>query len=124
MAKKRLSALAKEYGITFDEIHEIVMNNLEEDMVTGKGKNLWLSEAGQVLIDDLIPMVSIHRGIVVAQAPNPRYVMVKTKEDTRKLPVQIPLALSGKLTGKLIYFEADHSGQQPKFKWIKAPKRK
>ena len=48
MAKKRLSALAKEYGITFDEIHEIVMNNLEEDMVTGKGKNLWLSEEGQV----------------------------------------------------------------------------
>jgi hypothetical protein len=77
MAKKRLSALAKEYGITFDEIHEIVMNNLEENMVTGKGKNLWLSEEGQVLIDDLIPMVSIHRGIVVAQAPNPRYVMVK-----------------------------------------------
>ncbi len=33
----------------------------------------------------------------------------------------IPLALSGKLTSKVIYFEADHSGDNVKYKWIKAP---
>ena len=41
MPKKRLSELAKEYGITFEEIHKIATYHLDEHMITGNGKNLW-----------------------------------------------------------------------------------
>lgn len=123
MPKKRLKDIAEEYGMTFDQAHEIVLNKLEEDQVTGRGKNLWISEVGQDLMEDLIPMASIHRGVVLSQAPNPRFVFVKTRELHRKVSVMIPLALSGKLNSKVIYFEADHSGDNVKYKWIKAPKR-
>jgi hypothetical protein len=119
MAKKRLSALAKEYGVTFEYIHGIVLNNLEEEMVTGKGKNIWISAEGQTVLENLIPMMSIHRGIVIRQAPNPRFVLVKTQDSYKMFKVEIPLALSGKLTSKVIYFESDNVGDNPKYKWIK-----
>jgi|TARA_R110000796_G_scaffold16746_3_gene52181 hypothetical protein len=121
MPKKRLTDIAEEYGITFDKAHDIIVNKLEEDQVTGRGRNLWISERGQDIIEDLIPMVTIHRGNVISQAPNPRFVFVKARELIKKVPVMIPLALSGKLTSKVIYFEADHSGDNVKYKWIKAP---
>lgn len=123
MPKKRLSEIAKEYGVTFEEIHEISMYSLDEHMITGKGKNLWMSEDGQRLIDDLIPMTAIYRGIVVEQAPNNRFVMTRIKELGKKVPVSIPLALSGKLEGKVIHIEADNYNSEPKYKWIKAPVR-
>ncbi len=61
MPKKRLTDIAEEYGITFDKAHDIIVNKLEEDQVTGRGRNLWISERGQDIIEDLIPMVTIHR---------------------------------------------------------------
>lgn len=124
MPKKRLTALAKEYGVTFDYIHEIVLNNLEEEMVTGSGKNLWISDKGQVILENLIPMVTIHRGVVIRQAPNPKYVLAKTADSYKMFKVQIPLALSGKMTGKVIYFESDNVGDEPRYKWIKPTPRR
>lgn len=123
MPKKRLSELAKEYGVSFEEIHKIATHSLEEDMITGKGKNLWMSEEGQHCLDDLIPMTTIYRGVVINQAPNKRFVLARIKELGKKVPVSIPLALSGKLDGKVIYIEADNSNNEPKYKWIKAPVR-
>jgi len=123
MPKKRMSELAKEYGITFEEIHRISIHHLEEHMITGNGKNLWMCEDGQRLIDDLIPMATIYRGVVISQAPNRRFVMTRIKELGRKVPVSIPLALSGKLEGKVIHIEADNSQEETKYKWIKAPVR-
>lgn len=123
MPKKRISGLAKEYGVSFDELMEICTHNLAEEMVTGKGKNLWLSEDGQRLIDDLIPMVTIYRGVVLSQAPNQRFVMVRIKELGKMVAVSIPLALSGKLNGKVIHVEADNFKDTPRYKWIKAPVR-
>tara|TARA_R110000772_G_scaffold43614_3_gene100444 strand:- start:851 stop:1225 length:375 start_codon:yes stop_codon:yes gene_type:complete len=123
MPKKRLSELAKEYGITFEEIHKIATYHLDEHMITGNGKNLWMGEDGQRLIDDLIPMTTIYRGVVISQAPNKRFVMTRIKELGKKVPVSIPLALSGKLEGKVIHIEADNSQEETKYKWIKAPVR-
>jgi hypothetical protein len=123
MAKKRLTALAKEYGVTFEYIHDIILNNLEEEMVTGKGKNLWISEEGQVIVENLIPMVTVYRGVVIRQAPNPQYVFAKTQDSYKMFKVKIPLALSGKLTSKVIYFESDNVGDDPKYQWIKPPLR-
>ena len=50
-------------------------------------------------------------------------LVYRAKVSQKKVPVMIPLALSGKLTSKVIYFEADHSGENVKYKWIKAPQR-
>tara|TARA_B100001093_G_scaffold380138_1_gene365487 strand:- start:34 stop:408 length:375 start_codon:yes stop_codon:yes gene_type:complete len=122
MPKKRLKDIAEEYGMTFDKAYDLVTNKLEEEQVTGRGKNLWISERGQDIIEDLIPMVTIDRGYVISQAPNPRYVFVKSRGTIQKIPVSIPLALSGKLTSKVIYFEADHSEDKVKYKYIKAPR--
>lgn len=46
MLKKRILGLVKEYGVLFDELMEICIYNLVEEMVIGKGKNLWLLEDG------------------------------------------------------------------------------
>ena len=123
MPKKRLSELAKEYGISFEEIHKIATHSLEEDMITGKGKNLWMSEEGQHCLDDLIPMTTIYRGAVINQAPNKRFVLARLTKHGQTVTVSIPLALSGKLDGKVIHIEADNSNNEPKYKWIKAPVR-
>ncbi len=124
MAKKRLSEMAKEYGLTFDQAHEIASNNLDEEMITGKGKNLWISKEGQDCMESLIPMVTQHRGIVISQAPNPRFVFVKTQESVKKFKVLIPLALSGKMDSKVIYFEGDSLSGETKYTMIKPPMRR
>ena len=46
--KKRLTELAKDFNISFNEAKDLAFKDLEEDMITGKGKNLWSSEAGQI----------------------------------------------------------------------------
>ena len=38
MPKKKLTQLAEEYGIPFEEALDLVFKELEEDMVTGKVK--------------------------------------------------------------------------------------
>ena len=56
MPKKRLTDLAKDYNISFDQILEIASNNLEESSLSGKGKNTWVDKKGQEIIDDNIPI--------------------------------------------------------------------
>jgi len=124
MAKKRLTELSEEYGISFEESQKIVFDNLEEEMVSGKGKNLWINEDGQRVLDDLISMPILYRGPVLSQAPNPMYVMVYIKELTKKVPVKVPRRMIGKITkGKLIYIEADNSVEPSKYNWVKTPQR-
>tara|TARA_R100001163_G_scaffold65430_1_gene62567 strand:+ start:3747 stop:4124 length:378 start_codon:yes stop_codon:yes gene_type:complete len=124
MAKKRLTEISEEYGISFEESQKIVFDNLEEEMVTGKGKNLWINEDGQRVLDDLISMPILYRGPVLSQAPNPMYVMAYIKELTKKVPVKIPRRMIGKITkGKLIYIEADNSVEPSKYNWVKTPQR-
>ena len=44
MAKRRLTDLAKEYEISFDEAMDIAFNHLTEESITGRGKNTWIDE--------------------------------------------------------------------------------
>ena len=46
MAKKRLTKIAEEYEITFETAQEIAFNTLDEESITGKGRNLWINEVG------------------------------------------------------------------------------
>ena len=124
MPKKRLTEIAEEYGIPFEEALDLVFKELEEEMVTGRGKGTWINDDGQRVLDEFISMPVLYRGPVLEQAPNPMYVMAYIKELTKKVPVKIPMRMKGKITkGKLIYIEADNSSDNPKYNWIKTPQR-
>ena len=124
MPKKRLTEIAEEYGIPFEEALDLVFKELEEEMVTGRGKITWINEDGQKVLDEFISMPVLYRGPVLMQAPNPLYVMVYVKELSKKVAVKIPRRMQGKITsGKLIYLEADNSGAEPKYNWVKTPQR-
>ena len=123
MAKRRLTEIAQELGISFDEARERVFKYLSEEMISGKGKNTWVSDDGQVLLDDCVPMPVIYRGPILSSAPNPLYVMVKIRELGKKVPVRIPARLQRVLTiGKMIYVQCVTEEEQQKFTYIKSPK--
>ncbi len=124
MPKKKLTQLAEEYGIPFEEALDLVFKELEEDMVTGKGKNTWINDDGQRVLDEFISMPVLYRGPVLGEAPNPMYIMVYVKELSKKVPVKIPLRYKGTFPkGKVVYLEADNSSDNPKYNWVKTPQR-
>jgi len=124
MPKKRLTDIAEEYGIPFEEALDLVFKELEEEMVTGRGKGTWINDDGQRVLDEFISMPVLYRGPVLGQAPNPMYVMAYIKELSKKVPVKIPMRMKGAITkGKLIYIEADNSSDNPKYNWVRTPKR-
>jgi len=121
MAKRRLTDIAKDLGISFETAQEKVTMGLEEDMVTGKGKNTWINEQGQDLLDMLSPMPIRYRGKVIANAPNPRYIYVYIRELPAKVAVLVPPQLKGRLLGKMVYLEATNEGDTTIYKYIKTP---
>jgi len=123
MPKRRLTELAKEYNVPFEELLETVYHRMEEGMVTGKGKNLWINEEGQSILDDIVPMPILYRGRVIFQPPNPNFVTVYINEISKKVHVKVPLRMKGKLLNKVIYIEGDNSGPETRYKWVKAPDR-
>ncbi len=124
MPKKKLTQLAEEYGIPFEEALDLVFKELEEDMVTGRGKNTWINDDGQRVLDEFISMPVLYRGPVLSEAPNPNYIIVYVKELSKKVPVKIPLRYKGKFPrGRIVYLEADNSADHPKYSWVKTPQR-
>ena len=123
MAKKKLTEIAEEYEISFEKAQDFVSTNLAEEMVTGKGKNTWINDVGQAALDDVISMPVLYRGKVLSEAPNPNYIIVYIKEIARKVPVKIPLKMKGRFNGKMVYVQADTSGETLKYYWVKTPQR-
>ena len=124
MPKKKLTEISEEYGIPFEEALDLAFKELEEEMVTGRGKNTWINEDGQRVLDEFISMPVLYRGPVLHAAPNPNYIMVYVKELSRKVPVKIPLKFKGRFAkGKVVYLEADNSSDPPKYNWVKTPQR-
>jgi len=99
MAKKKVVALAKEYDISFEEMMEIASNNLEESSLTGRGKNTWVDEKGQVIIEDSVPIkgatARMYRGRVRNKCPNPLFIMVHIPEKAGCVKVRVPRKWSG-----------------------------
>tara|TARA_R100001163_G_scaffold65799_1_gene64995 strand:- start:6951 stop:7322 length:372 start_codon:yes stop_codon:yes gene_type:complete len=119
MPKKKLTEIAKEYELTFEEAQDIVLNCLVEEMVTGRGKNTWISEGGQSLFDDLVPIDVIYRAKVLHQMPNPKYVSCYIRELSQKVNVEIPLRFTGQLTGKIIHIEANNKNEKTQYVYRK-----
>ena len=90
MPKRKLTEIADEMGISFDKALEVSSLHLDESMVTGRGKNTWINEEGQDIMDTSIPVAQIYRGRVLSVCPNPRFSYVYIKEMLRKVPIIMP----------------------------------
>ncbi len=108
--KVRLSKLAEEQDVDFEEALKIATEKLPESSLTGKGKNTWVNEQGaeilskSLMIDEIIS--KHYEGIVIAECPNPRYNYVISKEIGKKVAMMVPRTKKGRLIGKKITFEA------------------
>ena len=120
--KKRLKELSKDFNISFDEAKDLAFKHLEEDMITGKGKNLWISEAGQIVLDSVVHIPVIYRGRVTRLCPNPLYVMVNIKEIYKNVPVRIKFGTQKNMLLKFVYVQMDAVGDEIKYKMVKPPK--
>ncbi|WP_286963533.1 hypothetical protein [Brevundimonas sp.] len=120
--KRRLTEIAKDFGISFQEAQDIAFNNLEEDMLSGKGKNTWISEAGQMAMDSIVHIPVIYRGRVSRLCPNPLFVMVNIKELCKNVPVRIKFGTQKNMLLKFIYVQMDCINGEIKYKMVKPPK--
>lgn len=123
MPKKKLTALADEYEVPFEEALEIVNDKVPDEFVTGKGKNTWIAEEGQAIIDDAMFIDEIiprnHVGKVLKECPNPRFNFVYSKDIGKRVPVMIPRRWQGKLIGKRITFEAIEDNKGVSYRYVK-----
>ena len=123
MPKVKLTTLSDEYERTFEEAIDIVLEKIPKEYITGKGRNTWISEEGQAIIneglfiDEIIPKNYI--GKVIAQCPNPRYNFVYNKDIGKKVPVMIPRRFQGKFLGKMINFEAIEDLNGVSYRYVK-----
>jgi hypothetical protein len=116
MAKKKLTQIALEQEVEFEEAMEIAQDKLPEGSLTGKGKNTWVNEEGTAILEESFMIEEIipkhYTGNVLAECPNPRYNYVFNKELGKRVPMLVPRKWQGRLIGKVITFEAisDHIG--------------
>tara|TARA_B100000424_G_scaffold233955_3_gene197592 strand:+ start:4095 stop:4472 length:378 start_codon:yes stop_codon:yes gene_type:complete len=120
--KIRLSELAQQGHYGWDEILALAKEKLSEDMITGVGKNTWISEEGQEILTEAIDVPEAtpahYKGQVIKVAPNKKYVYVYIREAGMKVPVLVPKKLAKKLVGKQILIEAiqDVSGTSYRYR--------
>jgi len=77
MAKKRLSQIAKDMNLDFNQAYNVVVSQLEEDMVSGTGKNTWIDERGQLVLAEyeVVPEITskVFDARVIKECNNERY---------------------------------------------------
>ena len=120
--KKRLTEIADDFGISFEEAKDIAFNNLEEDMLSGKGRGMWISEAGQMAMDSIVHIPVIYRGRVTRLCPNPLFVMVNLKDICKNVPVRIKFGQQKNMLLKYIYVQMDCINDEIQYKMVKPPK--
>ena len=105
--KVRLTKIAQELGITYEEAQKLKGTKLDPTNYSGRGKGTWLTEEGArklslaIDIPAVVPEVLEARHIRDAPNPNWCYVVIKGfKGNPSTYPVAIPRRLHGKLNGK------------------------
>jgi|TARA_R110002020_G_scaffold184537_3_gene381609 hypothetical protein len=110
MPKKKLSIIAKEQEVTFEEAMTIATEKLPKGSTTGKGKNTWVTEEGTKILEDSFMITEIipkhYKGRVLNECPNPKYVSVVHQETKKRINVLVPRKWQGKLNKKEITYEA------------------
>ena len=100
--KIRLSEIARQGHYVWDELLALAKEKLSDDMITGVGKNTWISEEGQDILADAVDIPEAtpthYKGEVIKVAPNKK--------------------LAHKLVGKIILIEAikDVSGTSYRYR--------
>ena len=123
MAKKKLTQIALEQEVEFDEAMEIARDKLPEGSLTGKGRNTWVTEEGTAIleesfmIEEIIPKHYI--GQVLGECPNPRYNYVFNREIDKKIPMLVPRKWQGKLIGKTVTFEAISDNTGTSYRYVR-----
>ena len=122
MPKKRLSKIAEEQEVTFDEAIKIATEKLPEGSVTGKGRNTWVTEEGAKILEDSFMIEEIipkhFTGTVIAECPNPKYNVVFSKEIGKRANVLLPRKWQGKLMKKIITFEAIEDTKGVSYRYV------
>ncbi len=122
MAKKKLTKIAEEQEVEFEEAMRIATEKLPEGSLTGKGKNTWVNEEGTAIleesfmIDEIIPKHYI--GKVLKECPNPKYNVVYNKEIGRRVNMLIPRKWQGRLVGKEVTFEAIEDTKGVSYRYV------
>ena len=122
MAKTRLTQLAKECEIEFEDAITIAHDKLPEEAITGKGKNTWINEEGADILRDalIIPeIVPKHIQVKILQeCPNRCYNWGHSKEIGKKVPVLIPRKFWGRLIGKTITVECISDNKGTSYRYV------
>ena len=122
MAKKKLTIIAEEQEVEFEEAMRIATEKLPEGSLTGKGKNTWVNEEGTAIleesfmIDEIIPKHYI--GKVLQECTNPKYNVVYNKEIGRRVNMLIPRKWQGRLVGKEVTFEAIEDTKGVSYRYV------
>ena len=122
MPKTRLSKIAEEQEVEFDEALRIATEKLPEGSVTGRGRNTWVTEEGAKILEDSFMIEEIipkhFTGNVIAECPNPKYNVVFSKEIGKRANVLLPRKWQGKLLKKIITFEAIEDSKGVSYRYV------
>jgi len=107
--KKRLLHIQKAAEMSWEELLQICEEKLTPDMITGKGKLLWINDQGQEILEKALYINEIipkhYKAKVIKPAPNHNYVFAYISEKTLKVPVLVPRKLRKSLPGKTCTIE-------------------
>lgn len=107
--KKRLIKIAEENDVQFKDLIGLCAEKLSSGMVTGSGRNTWISDEGQEIMLEAIEAPEATAKHVSAKvikvAPNKKYVYAYVHESGTKIPVLVPKKIAERLVGKLITVE-------------------
>lgn len=123
MPKKKLTQIAEEQEVEFEEAMRIAQEKLPEGYLTGRGKNTWVNEDGAAILEDsfmieeIIPKHFV--GKVLSECPNGRYNYVYAKEIGKRVPVLIPSKSRGHMVGKVVTFEAIEDIRGISYRYVK-----
>ena len=122
MAKTRLTTIAKECDIEFDEALKIAQDKLPEEMITGKGKGTWINEEGSDILKesfDIPEIVPKHYKVkIFRECPNRMFNWGHIKEIGKKIPVLIPRRFWGKLIGKFETIECIKDDKGETYRYV------
>tara|TARA_R100001126_G_scaffold51839_1_gene29297 strand:+ start:258 stop:629 length:372 start_codon:yes stop_codon:yes gene_type:complete len=122
--KKRLTQIAKENNIKFEELQKLAADKLSAQMMTGKGRNTWISDNGQQILDQAMEVpegVAKHiTAVIVRRAPNQRYLYAYSKDIDKVIPVLVPRRYAKNLMGKLVSVEVIEDVQGSSYRYRKS----
>ena len=126
MPKKKLTQIANEQEVEFNEAIRIAEDKLPEGALTGRGRNTWVTEEGTRILEDSLMIEEIipkhHLGNVVGECPNPRYNYVVSKAIGKRVAMLVPRKWQGKLIGKTITFEAISDSKGTSYRYVRKGK--